>query len=364
MDPLRSTERNLKSIVTSAKKVGPRNAALIARHTGIPPTTVRYSIRNLLKRRGIEFHGDINYALLGLKRYLLTLRFGPSPPRDPEEILERMAGKAFLDWYGKIIPSADFSALAAVPFEFQGRFRDFLEGLVESGLLKSYELHEMDWFRLRSLDEADYSFRRRRWHVDWKGLDQREVRVERTSAEATRVFRPDRVDLLILKELQLDATIRLSRMARKLKKKYKTIYYHFNEHVVDQGLISRYAVYPRIPPGDGGTVILHLLHDLANDELVATENLFHRVPFTYMGGYGRGEGVYAAYTALPGAELTNMLEYISDGIRGFGEKHSLRVLSLDHMKSYTVHPHMMGKDGVWRFEPQQALREVIAEPAG
>ncbi|MFQ5951341.1 MAG: hypothetical protein ACE5KH_04575 [Candidatus Geothermarchaeales archaeon] len=360
MNPLRGTERNLKRIITRAKEVGPRNAALIARHTGIPPTTVRYSIRNLLKRRGIEFHGDINYALLGLRRYLLTLRFGPSPPRDPEKILERMARKAFLEWYGKIIPSADYSALAAVPLEFQGQFREFLKGLVESGLLRDYQSHGMDWFRLRSLDEADYSFRRRRWEVDWKRLDGREVHVEKVPAAAEGAFRSDRVDLLILKELQLDATIRLSRMARKLKHKYKTIYYHFNEHVVDRGLIRRYAVYPKVPPGDGGAVVIHVLKGLSSSELVEAENLFHRVPFTWMDGYGREKGLYVALTALPGAQLTDMFEYISEGIPAFREKHSFKVLSLAHTKSFTVPYQMMTKEGAWRFEPQQALREVTA----
>ncbi|MFQ5951632.1 MAG: hypothetical protein ACE5KH_06070, partial [Candidatus Geothermarchaeales archaeon] len=260
------------------------------------------------------------------------------------------------------IPSADYSALVAVPSEFQAEYRNFLERLVESGLLQGYESYGLDWFRLRSLDENDYNFRRGRWEVDWKARYQRPVHIEEPPTESKSLFRADRLDLLILKELGLDGTQRLSQMARKLNLTYRAVYYHYIEHLIGQGLIGKYSVYPTAARDEPWTLVLHLLHGLTIDETVQAENLFHRVPFTWMDGYGRKEGLYAAFTALPTTETTNMFEFISERILDLRRKYSFELVSLAHSKRYTVPYEMMEEDGVWGFEPRQALKEVVVEP--
>ncbi len=356
------TESNLKNIVKYAKEVGPRNASLIARYTGIPPTTVRYSIRNLLVRRGIRFLASVSHPRLGLKRHLLSLSFDPSL-QDPEGALRRMAATAYLEWYGKTLPRGDYYALVAVPPRLQNRYREFLEQLVESGFLRSFRSYGMDWFRLRSLDENDYNFKRGRWEVDWGSLDKRKVHVEEPPAEPKRAFSPDSMDLLIIKELELDATQRLSELARKLNLTYRTIYYHYTEHVVGQGLIKKYIVYPT-PAYRSGEVtgVLHLLQGLSTDELVAAENLFHRVPFTWMDGYGEEDRQYVAYTRVPTSQVTKMFEFVSERMAGLREKYSFELVSLAHSKGYTIPYEMIGEDGVWGFDSRRALQKVVAEP--
>ncbi|MFQ5951414.1 MAG: hypothetical protein ACE5KH_04960 [Candidatus Geothermarchaeales archaeon] len=359
MNPIH-TESNLKQIVKYAKEVGPRNASLIARYTGIPHTTVRYSLRNLLKR-GVRFRINVAYPRLGLRRHLLSFTFDESYTQ-PEEALQAMAGTAFLEWYGKALPSEDYFALVAVPPEFDHRYREFLEGLVQSKVLKKYDWHTMDWFRLRSVDENNYSFQQREWKVDWQTVDQRQVRVEEPRSEDRIELRADRTDILILKELQLDATRRLSKIARKLNLTYRTVYYHYTEHVVGQGLINKYTVYPDVAyPSNGGITLLHLFGGLDTDGLVVAENAFHQLPFTWMDGYGEEEGLYVVLTPLPSAELRDTLVSIARKIRGFRTKFSYTLLDSKERRYYTLPYEMMTEDSEWTFEPELAVRTVVAE---
>ena len=359
------TEKNLKQIVKYAKEVGPRNAALIARYTGIPSSTVRYSLRSLLMRRGIHFRASVNHSRIGLTRHLLRLSFDPSYPRNPEEVLQTMAKGAFLEWYGKTIPQGDYYTLVALPPPLEHHYNRFLEHLVESGVLQNHRSYCMDWSRLRSLDENDYDLRRGRWKVDWEALDKRRVPVEEPPTEPIGPSAADKTDLLILKEIQLDATQRLSKMVRTLNLTYRTVYYHYTEHVVAQGLINRFVVYPGPTERDGrGTAIVHLLRGLSTDELVLAENLFQRLPFTWMDSISGEDRLYMIYTALPNSELSNMFRYISHLPLAIKEKYSFELLDVDHIKNFTIPYEMMEKDGVWGFEPRRALEKVIAEPAG
>ncbi|MEM0054529.1 MAG: hypothetical protein QXL89_10120, partial [Nitrososphaeria archaeon] len=59
-----SYDEEMKLIVDSIKKYGPKNISAISRTTGLPIETVRYRIKNQLKEMGIRFHISINYLKL------------------------------------------------------------------------------------------------------------------------------------------------------------------------------------------------------------------------------------------------------------------------------------------------------------
>jgi hypothetical protein len=290
----------------------------------------------------------------------MSLRFESDSVPDPEAFLQDMAEDAYLEWYGKTLPRGDYSVMVALPPEHKKQYKEMMNRLVESGILGSFESYSMGWFRHRSLDENDYRFKRGRWNVNWDVLDEREIQTESSSTSRRSRWFPDSTDVAILGELQEDATQKLSYLSRKLGQTYRTIYYHYNEHVIEEGLVRDFVVFPDLSrKKNRRTGMLHFLKGIRSNNVPDAEALFERIPFTFLSGFGQEQGVYVAFTVLPIPEVTNMLEYISQNIAGFEENYSFELISLQHSQWYPVPHDMMDQEGHWIFDGEQAFQRLM-----
>ena len=85
-----------------------------------------------------------------------------------------------------------------------------------------------------------YDFSDGSWAYDWRGEEITGVAL--VPSGRADVEKYDMSDLLILKELNIDANQTLVAIARKLNISNKTLQHHYKRHVLDRGLIKNYKI--------------------------------------------------------------------------------------------------------------------------
>ncbi|MFQ5871558.1 MAG: AsnC family protein, partial [Candidatus Geothermarchaeales archaeon] len=233
---------SLAVLVEAVKRFGPRNYSLLSRVTGIPTETVRYKIDHQLVRTGVRVHVSVDYHKLAMVRTWGTFYFEEDNDIISKGVLEALAKIGYLTYHGQVLPHGKFVVAHCIPARFYDDYRKFLEGLVDVGILKSFAMNRLDFLRHLSMKPEFFDFKRRKWKIPWDRLDPGEARVPHIISEPRTEPLADKVDLFILKELQLDCTRSLAAIARKLGMNYKTLRYHYLEHVAQRNLIDKYVV--------------------------------------------------------------------------------------------------------------------------
>ena len=108
------------------------------------------------------------------------------------------------------------------------------------------EPYQFDWFRNVPMRGDSYDFETGHWEFDLPSLVKKELPYTPPVASPRSKF--DRLDLLIAKELQIDATRELGEIQRSIKERdgvdvnYKTLCWHMSEHVQGNGLLKGYRI--------------------------------------------------------------------------------------------------------------------------
>ena len=85
-----------------------------------------------------------------------------------------------------------------------------------------------------------YDFAAGSWSYDWPKLDVMGSNL--VLSEKAEVVPYDRIDLLILKELDANARRSMVTIAKNVDAGYKTVHRHYLDHVLGRGLIKGYRI--------------------------------------------------------------------------------------------------------------------------
>ena len=85
-----------------------------------------------------------------------------------------------------------------------------------------------------------FDFIRGKWSFDWKSARVKDMKLPLNGRP--KVEKYDRTDLLILKELDIDASRKLVKMAENVKVNLNALEFHYREHVQARGLINGYRL--------------------------------------------------------------------------------------------------------------------------
>jgi hypothetical protein len=253
----------------------------------------------------------------------------------------------------------------AVPVSLIAEFRAFMDGLVSKGVLTRYTLSEISWLRHLSLDPRFYDFVNRSWHVNWKWVAE----TEGVLVEEPLVVNPqeepeiDKIDLFIVKELQLNALQKLVAIARKLGVDPKLLRYHFHRHV-EPAISAYYVSWLGAYRDSLRRSLVHMVFrfsGLDEKQLKRAREIFNRVPFTWAEAVGPGGGYYSFIHADSKCfeETMLFLKFMLGPIQDGAKTILLDDVSPDSNLTYTV-PYEMFKEGSWVFRPQEAYEAVTA----
>lgn len=353
--------RSRLSLLAEAIKVfGPRSYTALAGATGLSVQSVRYKVRSQLLGRGLKVQVHVDHGRLGLARYRLMVRFANCYEDANVKVLDWLANSGYLEYYGRMLPRGDYLAWLGLPPNFENHYRVFLDRLVEMGIFKRYSMSRVSWIRYFSMRSDCYDFKSGVWHFSWDSLPSRRVEDISLEEDVVSPSRLDSLDLRITALLQVDASIPISELSKRLGIPYKRVLYHFKKHVLEGGLLKRYIL--RWQGGLEGTHSLTYLfvwvNGLSHGELEDVKSTFSRIPFTCFDTYEAGRSIYTAYITAPVSQLQQCLSYIWRSLPDVRSRISYVLLDPKCSKAFAIPVGLYRDDGKWVFSVEGALKSV------
>ncbi len=349
--------RNLDFLlIETIKQIGVSNYSLLARMTGINPETVRYKVNKQLGKYGLGVQVNLNHAGLGMSPGLMVV--------DAEPSKEWVGEARYLFFESKVIGSAKHVCLFAVPFRFKKKYVDMLAYGKQNREIADFEVYEADWMRYPSFRPEFYDFDARKWNIDWNRVDTTQGESGATSLDVDHEVQVDYFDVRILKSMQEDPTVSLTKIAEEMDANPRTVRYHNTEHVTKGRFILNSNVRWMRPilegrPGDVMQV-LALFRGVGQEGVMKARKLINKVPFTWVEG-GSQSGDYFALLEVPMDRLYETTRYIEGNTEGM--RSNLSLLMLDSMTAR----HYYIPDGM--FDPKRGwtlpgYRQEMAKPDG
>jgi hypothetical protein len=293
-------------------RLGPRINE-IAGIMGEHKETVRYHYKKDIIERGMVVQAIPDEEALGLRRIAAKVRVSEVLLPHVKQMFWAMHDLCYATAFEAAIPEEFYVLHAAVPMGLVREYSSFLRALGEMGFFESVEIYEFDWFRRIPMRTEYYDFDVGRWDYNW----QDPLAIEKTEMFAMKPrkrARFDRTDLLILKELQIDASRNLLEIKDSLVSKsqssltYKTMQWHYRQHIVVGGLIRGFSVRWLGTKYDQDSdrasqrnhkylVVDMLVKDIGHNEVLDLAGKMHQTPFLWceMGG----DDSYFAQCAFP-----------------------------------------------------------------
>ncbi len=306
----------LGKMVAELIRVGP-NINQVAGCLGISKETVRYRFKHLLLNRGFTLHAVPSYKRLGLDHMILIAGFASSFRLHATTILAAMHESCYVTGVEQTAVEGWFIIRVAVPADQAESCQDLFEQLKILGIFSYLEIFKFQFVRSPPMKYKAFDFGKNVWTYEWP-LPEEKVLLFPRSQQMTEPY--DKVDLMILKELQTDANTSLIQISKRLGMGYRKLTWHHTNHVLGNCLIDSYSVNWRVgnfDPDKEGTrtnsrKYLPLCLFLTNaDEgsRLGLMALIQRLPFLWFEAFGPD---YFASLYLPPESISEFFSRLRD----------------------------------------------------
>jgi hypothetical protein len=341
-------------------ETGP-NVNEIARITSCHKETVRYRYHRFFLERGITVQAIPSYAKLGFKRLILVVKLAASCEPIAKDIFSVLSDLCYLHSYTRVMLQDMYLVHVAVPGELAERCARVYMDLQGAGLFAELEILAFDEMRNPPMKPERFDFIRSTWSVDWNSIKPADSKLP--LAAAPRPERYDRLDLLIMKELEIDAGRTLVKMVHNVNVSLNALEFHHREHVNARGLIKGYRLIwqgthydfsQQRPVSRKDYVELTLLlEEGTREEVTELMMLLNSTPFLWSEAYG---AAYCAEIFVPTYEFLGLLAYLDRFASKVGAK--LRMFTMDQNQavrfviSYSLFD---GQSRKWQLDPRSVM---------
>ncbi len=337
-------------------ELGP-NINEIARRTGKYKETVRYRYHRFFLEKGIAVQAVMSYPKLGFKRLVLIVKLAPTYEAAAGLIFDAMNDLCYLRSFTRVMLSGEYVIHVAVPSELAGACAAVYTALQEAGLFTELEILEFEEMRNPPMKPEFFDFIRGTWSFDWNSARAKDMKLPLSGRPKAEKY--DKVDLLILKELDIDASRKLVKMAENVKVNLNALEFHYREHVQARGLIKGYRLVWQGTRGfekertvsrkDSYTELTLLLKGATRGEVAELVLLLNKTPFLWSEAYG---SAYCSEVFLPNYEHSEFLKYIDEFANKVGEKLRIFVMDQSHAIRFVIsHSLFDGESKRWRLNP-------------
>lgn len=303
-------------IIGAMKKFGPRNLQSIARKSGVPYPTVYTRVNKLGTQGLLDTWAYPNFAKIGLARSMVLLT--PAPGK---EVVSSEALKipGYWLWVARCTGECNgYYSQHAVPIENRQDFVQYLDQIVSSGIATNYRIFWLGDYHSHIPNFEYYDFKKRAWKFDWPGWLSLFTKTKTQSASDEKEHSKDdfdKNDLLILKELMMDARKKLSELSKLIGMTLPAAKYRF-DNLARRGFLQDYVIQVLPYPPEISDLYEVRLDFSDHKALIARESILKRLPFVL--NYSRIKGTNSITTRvyLPRSEVNNLLTFLSALVRG------------------------------------------------
>ncbi len=348
-------------ILESLARYGPRNVTEIARKLGIHAETLRKRLKRLHSQTFLKTHVNIYHTNLGLKKAVV---FAEAFPGYEDLLFDCLRQNEFWIFVGRCYGTFEGCvSVFTIPKEYCVEFEQFLEYVKRLKVARGIQVFWSTCFHSVHSRCNWFDQRIGTWSFQWDDWIN-EIKGEKTNLPYTLVdpkdfpLLGDKIDVLMLKELEKDATISLANLARMLRISPQLARYHYQRHLVEKGLIEGFQV-GAFYFGRATSDFFFFIFEFDNPVKLAkfASSLLDK-PFVRAVGKILSENALYGYLYLPRSEFRRFLSALSRLVQN-GFMHSYRYVIQDLAKSSreTI-PYQCFKDGMWVYNHNKHIEDL------
>jgi hypothetical protein len=359
--PKSEVNERTASLVQLLTKIGP-DVPEIGRRLGEFKESVRYRYKAKILERGISVQAIPDQEKLGLRRIVMIAEFAPAYARYAQALMAAMNEFCYVVGFAKTLPGGYYIIDAAVPKELVDKYSGLMQKLKARGLFASLEVLAFDWYRNPPMRAEQYDFDTGRWDYDWSSAGAPDFEAAAYLPSGRQKF--DSTDLLILKELHIDANQSLTEIARRLGINYKKLAWHYSSHVVARGLIKTYRLNWMGTSYDYVAEKAHqrshryflvelVVRQIHGAELMALRAKINGLPFLWSEAVGES---YDAQIAFPLDYMNEGLQFLATVLEPFRNRAEYFVIDQTNALSFTIsHQLYDASTSRWIFDEAELL---------
>ncbi|MDV3292971.1 MAG: hypothetical protein LYZ70_01715 [Nitrososphaerales archaeon] len=357
----RDTNASTAQLVQLISEIGP-DVAEIARRLGQFKESVRYRYKSKILKKGFAVQAAADYEKLGLRRVMFVASFAGDFRRYASTILTAMSELCYVVYFARVLPEGRYIVNAAVPTEFVDRFAELIHALKSKGLFSSVEVLNFEWARNPPMRAEFYDFDIGRWDFDWSTVGKMNYGAAAYVPSNREKF--DYTDLLIVKELQKDATRSLTEIADQLKVNYKKLAWHYATHIIGRKLLRsyrinwmgtryNYRIEKALHRKHRYVELVLVVRDLKGRERMELMSSTNRLPFLWFEASGKN---YYADFAFPIDSMTEALEYLATVLEPFEGRYDHYAIDTTNALTFSIAYQLYDQNlGKWAFNSADLL---------
>ena len=344
---------DLKAIEALAT-YGPRNISGVSRKLQIPAETLRKRIKRIYLRTFLRFHVNVCHSNLGL---VTGVVFAEAVPGYENVLLDALKINDF--WIFLCRGYGMFEGcfgIFPIPKERRRQFEQFINEIKRLGLARRIRVSWTSFFHpppslCKWFDEKTKS-----WIFDWERWVQE---VKNTNVNSLHFLetpevsiKADETDVLLIKELEKDATISLKKLAEKIGISPQLVSYHYHKHVLGRRLLESFRI-TIFHFGENSEFSYFIFKFTELEKLANFTSTLLDKPFVKTLGKIISENKLYACLYLPKTEFRPFLEALSQLIRdGFLESYQYIIQDLNNSAREII-PFQCFKKGKWMYNHER-----------
>jgi len=348
-------------ILEGLGQYGPRNISHVARKLGMPIEMVRRRIKRMKSRNLLWLHADIYHTNLGLKKAVVIaeatlgyekLLYNCLKVNDFWIFTTRCHGR-FEGYLG----------IYTIPEKHCNDFEDFLAKLKQLGVAQNTHIFWSTCFQKVNPTTNWFDFKLQDSIFPWETWIE-EIPNEETILPSTLLepedfpIEGDYVDIFILKEMEKDATIDLSHIAKMLGITLQGVKYHYEEHVVKRGLLEGFEIeaFPYDRAVSNFYFFVFKFPDIT--KMAKFSRSLLDKPFVDVLGRILGQPGIVSKLHLPKNELKNFLDCLSTLIRrGFLQSYDYVTQDSEEWSRQTI-SYEFFENQTWNYNHEKYTRAL------
>jgi DNA-binding Lrp family transcriptional regulator len=350
-------------ILEGLAKYGPRNKMKVAKELNIPRGTVLSRIKRMSSSFYLRLLTTVYHTNLGMKKAVV---FAKATLGQEDLLFNCMKVNQFYVYISRCYGMFEGCvAVYVVPKEHTKKLEYFLLEIRKLGVAKDIKILWSTCFSTVNLTKNWFDGVSETWLFLWdkwlEEISSKESELpDRLKDPESFTLKADETDLFILKELEKNATISLTAIAKKLGTTLQNIRYHYENHVVKHGLIEAFQI--AILPFERATSdMLFFVFRFDDKEKMGkfARSLLDK-PFIIMLGKVLGENVLVVQVYLPRVEFRNFVDALSKLVRsGFLQSYNYVFQDLRPRKWLRVTiPFEFFKNGLWIYDHSEHVRSL------
>ena len=346
----------LASVAKHITQVGPRINE-VARRSQQHKESVRYRYRKFFLGKGMTIQATPNYPRLGFTRLIVFAKLAPELESRATAIFTSMSESCFLRSFTRTIIEHEYIIHVAPPRHLKEECSAVFRRFLEAGLFTECSILEFEEFRNPPMKVEFYNFPDETWKFEWPQPGDEKPTFALKAHEKVQKY--DRFDLLILKELEIDARRTLAQMSERVAVPVRLLQFHYLNHVEGRNLVRAYRLswpgsrydYEHGRPvtrKDRYVEATILLEGATRSENAELRVLLNRIPFLWSEAF---EPNYCAEVFIPNDLYIGFLEYLEDFAGRVGEKMKVFVMDQDRALRFTISYQLFDAETKnWRLE--------------